>query len=153
MLVIQLVWYIAMFLVTSPTVINVPTRGLLVIETMDAIVRWLANLNIKSNMTSMFVNKKHRYTKAIIHLSVGESGGYLPPLRWIIVSEYRSYIHQNETALKMRPYESFTFFFNCFRVERFSVNPQPSLTSLRIDGAATALKFKEWHIRLSGCGE
>ena len=26
------------------------------------------------------------YTKTIIHLSVGESGGYLPPLRWIIVS-------------------------------------------------------------------
>ena len=25
------------------------------------------------------------YTKTIIHLSVGESGGYLPPLRWIIV--------------------------------------------------------------------
>ena len=24
------------------------------------------------------------YTKTIIHLSVGESGGYLPPLRWII---------------------------------------------------------------------
>ena len=25
------------------------------------------------------------YTNTIIHLSVGESGGYLPPLRWIIV--------------------------------------------------------------------
>ena len=50
-----------MFLVTSPIVINVPTRGLLAVETMDAIVRWLANMNIKRNMTSMFVNKKHRY--------------------------------------------------------------------------------------------
>ena len=25
------------------------------------------------------------YTKTIIHFSVGESGGYLPPLQWIIV--------------------------------------------------------------------
>ena len=52
---------IAMFLVTSPIVINVPTRGLLAVETMHAIVQWLENLNIKRNMTSMFVNKKHRY--------------------------------------------------------------------------------------------
>ena len=50
-----------MFLVTSPIVINVPTRGLLAVETMHAIVRWLENLNIKRNMTSKFVNKKHRY--------------------------------------------------------------------------------------------
>ena len=53
---------IAMFLVTSPIVINVPTRGLLAVETMHAIVQWLENLNIKRNMTSMFVNKKHRYS-------------------------------------------------------------------------------------------
>ena len=39
-----------MFLVTSPIVINVPTRGLLVVETMYAIVQWLANLNIKRNV-------------------------------------------------------------------------------------------------------
>ena len=52
---------IAMFLVTSPIVINVPTRGLLAVETMHAIVQWLENLNIKRNMTLMFVNKKHRY--------------------------------------------------------------------------------------------
>ena len=45
---------IAMFLVTSPIVINVPIRRLLAIQ-------WLANLNMKINMTSMFVNKKHRY--------------------------------------------------------------------------------------------
>ena len=51
-----------MFLVTSPIVNKVPTRGLLAVETMHAIVQWLANLNIKINATSMFVNKKHRYT-------------------------------------------------------------------------------------------
>ena len=56
-----------MFLVTSPIVINVPTRGLLAVETMHAIVRWLANLNIKRNMTSMFVNKKHRYISRQVH--------------------------------------------------------------------------------------
>ena len=32
-----------MFLVTSPIVINVPTRGLLAVETMHAIVQWLEN--------------------------------------------------------------------------------------------------------------
>ena len=51
-----------MFLVTSPIVINVPTRGLLAVETMHVIVQRLENLNIKRNMTSMFVNKKYRYT-------------------------------------------------------------------------------------------
>ena len=28
------------------------------------------------------------YTKTIIHLSVGKSGGYLPPVRWIIVNYF-----------------------------------------------------------------
>ena len=50
-----------MFRVTSPIVINVLTRGLLAVETMHAIVRCLANLNIKRNLTSVFVNRKHRY--------------------------------------------------------------------------------------------
>ena len=36
--------------------------GLLAVETMHAIVQWLPFLNIKRNMTSMFVNKKHRYS-------------------------------------------------------------------------------------------
>ena len=54
---------IAMFLVTSPIVINASTRSLLAVETMHAIVQWLANLNIKRNITSMFVNKKHRYSR------------------------------------------------------------------------------------------
>ena len=56
-----------MFLVTSPIVINVPTRGLLTVETMHAIVQWLENLTIKRNMTSMFVNKKHRYFDGVIN--------------------------------------------------------------------------------------
>ena len=38
---------IAVFLVTSPIVIYVSTRGLLAVETIHAIVQWLANLNIK----------------------------------------------------------------------------------------------------------
>ena len=57
---------IAMFLVTSPVVINVPTKSLLAVETMHAIVQWLENLNIKRNMTSMFVKKKHRYIIKLI---------------------------------------------------------------------------------------
>ena len=39
-----------MFLVRSPIVIYVPTRGLLAVEIMHAIVQWLANLNIKRNV-------------------------------------------------------------------------------------------------------
>ena len=58
-----------MFLVTSTIVIDVPTRGLLAVETMHAIVQWLANLNIKRNVTSMFVNKKHRYTGYVWQLN------------------------------------------------------------------------------------
>ena len=41
----------------SPIVIYVPTRALLVSKTKGSFVRWLANLNIKRNLTSMFVNK------------------------------------------------------------------------------------------------
>ena len=48
---------IAMFLVRSLIIIMVPTRGLLAVDTMHAIVQWLANLNIKRHITSMFVNK------------------------------------------------------------------------------------------------
>ena len=58
-----------MFLVTSPIVINVPTTSLLAVETMHALVQWLENLNIKRNMTSMFVNKKHRYRYSSFHLA------------------------------------------------------------------------------------
>ena len=35
----RITFIIAMFLVTSPIVINVPTRGLLAVETMYAIVQ------------------------------------------------------------------------------------------------------------------
>ena len=42
---------------TSPIVINVPTRALLPGEAKRSFVRWLVNLNIKRNLTSMFVNK------------------------------------------------------------------------------------------------
>ena len=38
---------IAILTVTSPVVINVPTRGLLAVETKNSFVVWLANLNIK----------------------------------------------------------------------------------------------------------
>ena len=40
---------------------------------MHAIVQWLENLNIKRNMTSMFVNKKHRYTAYTILMSIQET--------------------------------------------------------------------------------
>ena len=51
-----------MFLVTSPIVIMCqPEVYLLAVETMHGFVQWLANLNIKRNMTSIFVNKKRRY--------------------------------------------------------------------------------------------
>ena len=46
-----------MFLVTSRIVINMPTRTELAVETITSFVPWLANLNIKRNVTSMFVNK------------------------------------------------------------------------------------------------
>ena len=46
-------------------VISESLTGLLAVETMHAIVQWLANLNIKRNMTSTFVNKKHRYCPAL----------------------------------------------------------------------------------------
>ena len=61
---------IAMFLVTPPIVINVRTRGLLAVETMHAIAQRLKNLNIKRNMTAMFVNKKHHYTFELLWHSI-----------------------------------------------------------------------------------
>ena len=51
---------------TSPIVINVPTRALLVGETKGSFVRWLANLNIKRNLTAMFVNKYLPYTVSLL---------------------------------------------------------------------------------------
>ena len=52
-----------MLLVSSPIVNNMPTRTKLAVETTASFVQWLANLNIKRNVTSMFVNKKYRYGK------------------------------------------------------------------------------------------
>ena len=47
---------ICLFLtVTSPVVINVPTRGLLVVETKDSFVLWLAKFKYQ------FVNSEYRY--------------------------------------------------------------------------------------------
>ena len=41
------------------------------------------------------------YTKRIIHLSVGESSGYLPPLQWIIV-KYSRFIWLNGSMSLIR---------------------------------------------------
>ena len=60
-----------MFLITSPVVSIVPTRGFLAVETMHAIVQWPANLNVKRNMTLMFVNKKHCYTWILGYVMCG----------------------------------------------------------------------------------
>ena len=51
---------------TSPININVPTRALLDAETKGSFVRWLINLNIKRNLTSMFVNRYLPYKRNFI---------------------------------------------------------------------------------------
>ena len=53
---------IAKISITSPIVVNEPTRALLDGKTKGSFGRWLANLNIKRNLTSMFVNKYLPYT-------------------------------------------------------------------------------------------
>ena len=68
---------IAMFLVTLPIVINVPTRGLLAVETMHAIVQWL---NIKRNVckqkTSLYlILKSISRNKRVTH---GKTSFYNP---------------------------------------------------------------------------
>ena len=60
-------------------------------------------------------------TKTVIHLSIGESGGYLPrrggsanihhyspPLQWIIVN----YINNNDIIIIMREWKAFDIFDN-----------------------------------------
>ena len=37
---------------------------------MHAVVQWLAKLNIKRNVTSMFENKKHRYMSVRLRLKL-----------------------------------------------------------------------------------
>ena len=51
------VWIIVKVSVRSLIDIDVPTRALLAGETEGPFVRWLANLNVKRNLTSMFVNR------------------------------------------------------------------------------------------------
>ena len=59
---------------TSPIVINVPTRAFLVGERKGSFVRWLANLKIKINLTSMFVNKylPHRVCFLLLFHGLGD---------------------------------------------------------------------------------
>ena len=51
---------------TSLLNINVPTGALLDAKTKGSFVRWLANLNIKRNLTSMFVNRYLPYKRNFI---------------------------------------------------------------------------------------
>ena len=51
----------AILTVTSPIVIDVPTRDLLLIVTKGSFVLWWANLNNKTNCSSMFVNSEYCY--------------------------------------------------------------------------------------------
>ena len=55
---------------TSPIDITVPTRALLDAETKGSFVRWLDHLNIKRNLTSMFVNRYLPY-KSHVRLLAG----------------------------------------------------------------------------------
>ena len=48
---------------TSPININVPTRALLDAEKKGSFVPWLANLNIKRNLKSLFVNRYLPYKR------------------------------------------------------------------------------------------
>ena len=62
------------------------------------------------------------YTKPIIHLSVGESGGYLPPLRWIIVNYSHilidSYLLSNEYKDRLH---SITSLLKSYRLSTYSM--------------------------------
>ena len=58
---------IAILAVTSPVVINVPTRGLLAVETKDSFVLWLAKLE---NQLDLFVNSEYRYIYLFYFLAV-----------------------------------------------------------------------------------
>ena len=58
--------YMVRISMTSPININVPTGALLDAETKDSFVRWLAFLNIKRNLMSMFVNRYLPYKRNFI---------------------------------------------------------------------------------------
>ena len=57
----------AILIVTSPIVINVPTRGLLAVETKVSFVLWLAKLE---NQLDLFVNSEYRYIYLFYFLAV-----------------------------------------------------------------------------------
>ena len=61
---------IAKISMMSPIDINVPTRALSDTETKGSFVPWLENLNIKRNLTSMFVNRYLRYMKSRTNLTI-----------------------------------------------------------------------------------
>jgi len=83
--------------------------------------RWLAStIHLRANRRERFLNfwplVAHKitfwsanysacveYTKTIIHLSVGESDGYLPPLRWIIVNYNITYLQQPWRIASVNP--------------------------------------------------
>ena len=54
---------IAKILISSPIHSNVPTKALLAGETKGYFVWWLANLNLKRNLKSMFASKYLTYVK------------------------------------------------------------------------------------------
>ena len=58
--------------ITSPIVINVPTRTFLAGQTRGCFVRCLVNLNIKRNLTTMFVKKYLPYSFGKINTSLFE---------------------------------------------------------------------------------
>ena len=61
---------------TSPIVINVPTRALLADETKGSFLLWLAKLNIKRNLTSMFVNKYLPYIHFVVTVARNRKFAY-----------------------------------------------------------------------------
>ena len=96
---IQNLYFLAIFILVYTTQVNSAFRAL-----------WLVNSEVISKYYSPPSNRRERFltfrplvthkttfwsanysacvvdTKTIIHLSIGESDGYLPPLRWIIVN-------------------------------------------------------------------
>ena len=61
-------------------------------EQQEKKTKWLLSLYFLKKVTLWTASYSACvvYTKTIIHLSVGESGGYLPPLRWIIVNYWQT---------------------------------------------------------------
>ena len=85
----------------SPIAINVPTRALLTDETKGSFVRLLANLNIKRNLTSMFLNKYLPY-QAGTKVGPDQLG---PPVR---VGSTRIASDHKKKTIKLYVIETFT---------------------------------------------